>query len=85
MDAVQLITTLTPLIVWLVTWIIRKYLSTMPGWVITTLVVPALSAIVAWVSSALGSTELTWLMQFGYGLLAVFVNEFIKQIKPATP
>lgn len=79
MDFIQLLAILSPLLVYAATWLVGKFFTAIPGWTITTLIVPGLSALVAYFSSASTGSSMT--MQFAYGLLAVFVNEFIKQLK----
>lgn len=82
--ATELVTLFTPLVVYLVTWALRKVAPKLPGWVIVMLIVPLLSLAVAALTGFLGQTTLTFWQQFAYGLLAVFVNELYKQLKPET-
>ena len=80
MVATDLIVILTPLVVWGATELLKYALPKISGWIIVTLVVPALSLIAAYIAPLLGATDF-WL-QFGVGLLAVFVNELKKQLTP---
>ena len=70
---------LTPIIVLGVTWVVRKISGFIPSWA-TILVVPVLSAAVSWATTLLDNPNLSWLLQFLYGLLAVFIHQFYKQI-----
>lgn len=69
---------LTPFIVLLVTFIVRKVWSSIPGWA-TMIVVSAVSAAVAWATNV-ETGEMSMLMQTLYGLLAVFLNQLYRQI-----
>ena len=80
MVATDLIVILTPLVVWGATELLKYALPKISGWIIVTLVVPILSLIAAYIAPLLGATDF-WL-QFGVGLLAVFVNELKKQLTP---
>lgn len=80
MVATDLIVILTPLVVWGATELIKYALPKVSGWVIVTLVVPLLSLGAAYIAPLLVETDF-WL-QFGVGLLAVFVNELKKQLTP---
>lgn len=81
--ATELVTLFTPLVVYGVTWIVRKFAPGLPGWVVVMLIVPLLSLAVVALTGLLGQTSLTFWQQFAYGLLAVFVNELYVQLKPA--
>ena len=81
--AAEVVTILTPLVVYGVTWLIRKFVPNVAGWFIVMFIVPLLSLGITWVTGLLGNPELTFWGQFAYGLLAVFVNELLKQLKPA--
>lgn len=74
----SLIQLLTPLIVLGTTWIVRKVNPVIPGWA-TMLVVPLLSAAVSWATTLLDNPDLSWLLQFLYGLLSVFIHQVYKQ------
>ncbi len=79
--ASELVTLFTPLIVFGVTYVVKKIVPSIAGWIIIMLVVPLLSLLITWVSGLLANTGLTFWEQFGYGLLAVFINELFKQLK----
>ena len=81
--ASELVAILTPLVVYGVTWLIRKFVPNVAGWFIVMFIVPLLSLGITWVTGLLGNPELTFWGQFAYGLLAVFVNELYIQLKPA--
>lgn len=76
------ITLLAPLAVYLATELIRKYSSWIKsnGAITITLIVPFLSAGTAYLSQIINPSIGFW-EQTAYGLLAVFVNELIKQTK----
>lgn len=78
-----LVIALTPIVIYLVTlivaWMIKAIPANIRGFV-TIAIVALLSAVGAWI---LGAIEIggSWLSQFLLGLLAVFINEMIKQLK----
>lgn len=73
----------TIIIVWFVTNVIKPYITgKWSGAIIVGIVVPVLSFIVVVVTGWV-TGEANWL-QLGIGLLAVFVNELLKQLKPKT-
>ena len=82
--ASELVTLFTPVIVYGVTYLVKKFLPNISGWIIVMLVVPLLSLAVAWLTTLLASSELTFWEQFGYGLLAVFINELFAQLKSSS-
>lgn len=73
----------TPFIVLLATWIVKAIKPIIPGWA-TMIVVTAISAAVTWASTLLDSPDLSWLQQFLFGLLAVFIHQFYKQFTAST-
>ena len=75
-------TILTPAVVYLATLSATAVKAGLPGWVVVSIIVPAVSALVAAVAQWLGMTTDFW-PHFVLGLLAVYVNEFFKQIKQA--
>jgi hypothetical protein len=75
----QLLTMLMPLILFGVTALVTYIKSDFPGWVVL-LLVSALGAIAAWITTLI-VPDLSWLQTFAYNLLAVFVNEVLKQLK----
>lgn len=80
MVATDLIVILTPLVIWGATELLKFALPKVSGWVIVTLVVPVLSLVGAYIAPLLGASDF-W-VQFGVGLLAVFINELKKQLTP---
>jgi len=77
----QILTYLTPFIVWLVTWVVGKVVPLIPGWLKLT-VVTIVSAVLTWVLQIIGNPELSIVLQFVLGFLAVFVAEFLNQFSP---
>ena len=80
MVATDLIVILAPLVVWGATELVKYILPKVSGWVIVTVIVPVLSLAAAYLAPLLGATDF-W-VQFGVGLLAVFINELKKQLTP---
>lgn len=80
MNASDIVLILAPLVVWGATELVKYILPKVSGWVIVTVIVPLLSLAAAYIAPLLGATDF-WL-QFGVGLLAVFVNELKKQLTP---
>ena len=80
MNASDIVLILAPLVVWGATELVKYILPKVSGWVIVTVIVPLLSLAAAYLAPLLGATDF-WL-QFGVGLLAVFVNELKKQLTP---
>ena len=78
MDLNQIFLYLTPFIVWGVTAIVKKIKPLVPGWVLVSVVVPLLSVALALAGNYAGNNIF---IQFGLGLLAVFIAELLKQIK----
>lgn len=68
---------LTPFIVLAGTAIARYIIPKVPGWA-TMIIVSGLSAAVAWVTNVDGS-DMSFIMQTVYGLLAVFINQIYRQ------
>ena len=81
MDITQIVFLLTPLLVWLATKLVRYVLSSLPGWVVVLIVVPILSIVITSLASIFSSFGDSFWVQVVYGLLAVFVNELVKQFK----
>lgn len=80
MSANELVTILTPLVVYGVVELVKYLAPKIPGWLIVSFAVPLLSAAVTFVSQWLMGATGFW-AQFGFGFLAVFVNELIRQLK----
>jgi hypothetical protein len=78
---VELVSLLSPLVVFAATELVKKVSPKISGWILVMLIVPLLSVAVAWVTEILLVPGLSFWAQFGYGLLAVFVNELFKQLK----
>lgn len=78
----ELVVILTPVVVWLATWAVNKLkASGISGFIIVGVIVPLLSASVAWLTGLLLNSGLSFWLLFGLGLLSVFVNEALKQLK----
>lgn len=81
-SANDVVLALTPLIVYLVTWLVRSVFTKLPGWVIITIIVPVVSVLTSWVTHLIViDVYYGFFMQVLLGLLAVFLNELIKQLK----
>ena len=80
MNASDIVLILAPLVVWGATELVKYILPKVSGWVIVTVIVPLLSLAAAYIAPLLGASDF-W-VQFGVGLLAVFVNELKKQLTP---
>ena len=80
MDINQLILWLMPFVVWIVTELVRKFKPMIPGWAILTVVVPLLSGALTLISNYLATPGQTWLVQFLFGLLAVFISQLRIQL-----
>jgi len=78
--AQEIILILTPIAVYIATAIAKYILPRVPGWVIVSIIVPAISFVFAGLTSLLGMIGGFWI-QVVTGLLAVFVNELIKQLR----
>jgi hypothetical protein len=79
MTVEMLLALLAPLVVFGVTELVKILLPKLPGWSIVGVVVPALSALAAIIANlTVGSAFVTQLI---IGLLAVFINELIRQLK----
>lgn len=85
LTAIGLVTALTPLIVWAATWVVKKILPQIQGWQTLLLIVPAMSLLVTWLSGLAIATGISFLAQFVYGFVAVFINEVLKNLMPSTP
>jgi hypothetical protein len=83
MDVHTIITLAMPIIVFLVTMAVTKIQGNVSGIVIVGIIVPLLSIGGAYLSGLLGGT-LAFGWQVLVNFLAVFVNEFIKQIQQGT-
>lgn len=80
MSTEQIILYLTPAIVYLATELVKWLLPRLQGWLIVSIIVPVLSLLAAYLTSFIIQGDNIWLQAF-IGLLAVFVNELIKQLK----
>lgn len=75
----ELIAWLSPIIIWAAGLAIKPF-TKVPGWVMLTIVVPLLSFIASWLLQQSGLTDLNFIMQFLYGLGAVFIDQVKKQL-----
>jgi hypothetical protein len=82
MEAVDIIAALTPIAVFGAVQLVKFVVGRVPGWIVVTFVVPVLSLAVAYVPGLIVEGIGFW-QHFGLGLLAVFVNEFYRQLKQA--
>lgn len=71
---------LSPLVVLLITAIVRKWFPDTSGWIIVMLLVPGISAALAFLATVL-VPGMTWLQTFLLGLLSVLLNELRKQLQ----
>lgn len=76
--AADIVTWATPFVVLAVTWLVRVAKPIIPGWA-TMFVVTGISAAVTWASTLLDNPDLSWIQQFGFGLLSVFLHQLYKQ------
>jgi hypothetical protein len=83
MDITTLITFLMPLVVFGATYIVKWASPKLSGITIVAVVVPVLSVAGAFLESLLGGTTGFWL-QAVLNMLAVTINEIVKQLKQAT-
>ena len=79
MDTQQIILLLTPVIVWIVTWMVKNLFSKLPGWAVVGIVVPIISLILALITNAISIGDNFWL-QLAVGVIAVFIHEIKKQV-----
>lgn len=77
---VDLVVILTPIIVFGVGELVKLISPLIPGWAMVVVVVPALSGAVTWASTLL-TDQGSWLVQFGFGLLSVFIHQLSKQLQ----
>ena len=84
MTVEQIVLILTPLVVFGVTEFLKFILPKLSGWIIVSILVPLVSLAAAWVTSLTGVGGDFW-AQTGVGLLAVFVNELIRQLRQINP
>lgn len=79
-DIPTLIGALTPLVVWGVTWLINRF--PIHNAILVGLIVPVISLLATWVTNLIvADSGMAWYIQFALGLVAVFVNETVTQIK----
>ena len=79
----EIIAILTPIVIFLVVQASKYITGKISGVYIVALIVPLLSLAVAYLTDAVANPELSFWGQFGYGLLAVFVKELLKQLQQA--
>lgn len=83
MTPTELVTYLLPFVVYIVTAIVKALGPKLPGWVVVSLVVPALSAIGSYVGTLVAPGS-SWLVAFGVGLSATFINELVSKLMGLT-
>lgn len=80
----ELVVGLTPVIVWLATYLMKKFvLPKIPGILILVLV-PLISGALTWITNASMDVNLDWYLQVIYGLGAVFIDQINKQLKTSS-
>lgn len=82
MNSTELLTYLTPFVIWFVTWAITKLKPLLPGWLVATVIVPALAIILSFLTS-LVVPDTKPVLQFVLGLGAIVISQFIKQLSPS--
>ena len=76
----SIITWLMPLVVLGATHLSKLVLPIIPGWA-KMIIVTLISAVITWLTNLAATPDLSFTLQFAYGLLAVFIHQFYKQIK----
>lgn len=73
----QIITILTPVLVFASTWLVQKLkaLSGLPGVLVVTLLVPLCSLFITLLTNWLNLSTLEWWQSLIYGLLAVLISQ----------
>lgn len=84
MEVSQIVVLLTPVVVWLVTQL-AKFLFNVSGKWIPIIIVPVLSIAITLLAGFIPSVDTNFWVQVGFGLLAVFMNELIVQLKKPKP
>lgn len=74
----DIVTYLTPVIVYLVTWIVGKVAPGIDDKVLIGIIVPALSLAAAWIATMI-TPDIGFWAQVGWNLAAVFINELLVQ------
>ena len=80
MEIQQIILLVTPVIVWIVTWMVKNLFSKLPGWAVVGIVVPLISLALALITNAISIGDNFWL-QLAIGVIAVFIYEIKKQVQ----
>lgn len=73
----------TPFVVKYATDFVLKFLPNLQGWHIVAIVVPVIAGVATGLTQLITQVGPTWYWQLALGLLAVFVNEVLKQLKQA--
>jgi hypothetical protein len=84
MSAEQIVLSLSPFLVFGATELVKLIFKSLPGWAVVSIIVPVLSLAVTFVAQYLAGLD-SFLLQAIVGLLAVFLNELMRQLKQATP
>jgi hypothetical protein len=82
MDVNTIVMMLMPLLIWVVTWIVKKIKPTLSGVTIVAVIIPLLSFAGALIPTLIGTTTPFWL-QLVLNFLAIAFNEIKKQIGQA--
>ena len=80
MEIQQIVLLVTPVVVWIATWIVKNLFLRLPGWAVVGIVVPVISLALALITNVMAIGDNFWL-QLVVGVIAVFINEVGKQIK----
>jgi len=78
MELQELLTYLTPFVVFIATGIVRWAKPLIPGWM-TLMVVTVFSALLTWVTELIAAPGQTWLLQFLLGLGSIILSQFVIQ------
>lgn len=79
-NASDVVTLITPLIVYAVTFIVTWATGKLPS-VLVLMIVVGLSSLTTLITNLLGDPDLAWGLQIVYGLAAVFVDQLLKKLK----
>lgn len=81
MSLEEVLVYLTPFFVMLGTWIFNKVSPLVPGWLVVTFVT-ILTALITYIYQLLATPDLAWYWQFALGMLAITLNQVVKQFSP---
>jgi len=78
MELQELLTYLTPFVVFIATAIVKWAKPLIPGWM-TLMVVTVFSALLTFVNDLLSTPDETWLIRFLLGMGAIVLSQFVIQ------